>query len=72
MVATPSIVCLGVVGWSQRVVGGHERVSEKTIAYFAQKGSLFRLFLKEIEKLAKNLAVKGENGEYLGRKCNFF
>jgi len=44
-------------GWGSRfwagsrgvVAGGQERVSEKTIAYFAQKGSFF-VFFKEKEK----------------------
>src|SRR6218665_1268074 len=41
----PQILTWGVVGWLQGVVGGVMNGSrKKTIAYFAQKGSLFRFF----------------------------
>src|SRR6218665_2735489 len=41
-------------------------VCTESVIYF------FIFFKRKREKLAKNLAVKGENGAYLGRKDNFF
>ena len=44
---------------------GSERVSENTIAYFAQKArykaSFFVFFIRKREKFAQNVGGKGEN-----------
>ena len=51
-----------------RVAGGRERVSENTIAYFAQKVLTKRLFSKKERKIE---GVKGENVNILGEKTIF-
>ena len=49
----------------QGVVGGRERNSESTIAYFAQKSRykacFLSFFIRKREKLAQNIGAKGEN-----------
>jgi len=53
----PQIVGWGVVWGLRGVLGGRERVSEKTIAYFARKASFFVSFLRNREKLTNNVEM---------------
>jgi len=52
-----------ILGWGLRrglrggLRGGRGRVSEKTIAYFAQKASFFVSFLRKREKLTSNVGM---------------
>jgi len=54
------------------VAGGHGRVSENTIAYFAQKVYWKVICFQEKEKnLPKNVGVNGENFKLFGETMIF-
>ena len=71
-VATPRFWAGGRGGRRAGRRGGRERVSENTIAYFAQKVRLESVFLiRKREKLATNVGVKGENVNIFWEKRQF-